>query len=258
LSFVIESFKCANTMPDIDQIDRSFELKFEHMNMDNCLSLPILFDMMQAVAWEHADVNGKGTALLEENKCWILSRIHLKINKLPTIDETIRITTWLKSFTGILVNRDFIGYNEKDEPVFWCTSVWVLIDLKRRRPIRLQGITEGVTFIDNDALPAMIKKMALPVNDHVFETFKVRYSDLDRNQHLNNRNYVKWIIDCHPTNLVKENQIEELQIQFQSESNWGDQVNIVGDLQDGVSTFEGIRTSDEKSIFRSLCKWKKR
>ncbi len=63
-----------------------------------------------------------------------------------------------------------------------------------------------------------------PVRWNTENTFKVRYSDMDINQHVNNINYVEWIIETIPHDILLEKDISSLEIYFLSEVLYGNTI----------------------------------
>ena len=57
---------------------------------DGTLKLHVLFDYLQDAAAQHADHLGVGIRFLAEHRMlWVLSRIRLRILRLPAIGETV-------------------------------------------------------------------------------------------------------------------------------------------------------------------------
>ena len=51
------------------------------------------------------------------------------------------------------------------------------------------------------------------------ETFKVRYSDIDSNGHVNNTKYIEWSIETLPKNIVDNYMLEEIKVIFEKNVN---------------------------------------
>jgi medium-chain acyl-[acyl-carrier-protein] hydrolase len=58
-----------------------------------------------------------------------------------------------------------------------------------------------------------------PLDTHDGECkFRVRFRDLDINQHVNNTSYVEWILESIPAAVKKDAVLSELEINFLAES----------------------------------------
>jgi acyl-ACP thioesterase len=68
--------------------------------------------------------------------------------------------------------------------------------------------------------------------------------------HVNNTKYIEWILDLIPYEAMKAKEIDELQVSFASEVNFGDEIQITGYAEGEVRYyFEGYnRTKDIKAF----------
>jgi acyl-ACP thioesterase len=83
------------------------------------------------------------------------------------------------------------------------------------------------SYCQDQALPnAKLEKLAINGDLTQIETRKVHMSDIDINQHVNNATYVKWCIDAIPTELLKENPIAAIEINYLAELTGGETIGI--------------------------------
>lgn len=69
---------------------------------------------------------------------WVLSRLHVQIQKYPLWRDRIQVETWATSrLGGVRAYRDFRLLDANDEPVGAATSLWLLLDVNTRRPVRI-------------------------------------------------------------------------------------------------------------------------
>jgi len=93
--------------------------------------------------------------------------------------------------------------------------------------------------------------------------FKVRNSDIDQNNHVNNTKYSQWVLDAVPFELHRDHQIQSYSINFLAETKLGDVVKIqkgprqYSDESFFKTQFQGLRASDSKIMFLTEIEVKK-
>ena len=100
------------------------------------------------------------------------------------------------------------------------------------------------------------------INEYKYkDTFKVRYTDIDSNQHVNNTKYVDWAIETLPEEIVNNYSLDEIKVTFEKECKYGDTVNVYTDIreqEDGsLISIHKIETLDKKELTRLIGCWKR-
>jgi len=89
----------------------------------------------------------------------------------------------------------------------------------------LNGIHEFATGI----VGSIDKPMKInQVEGEVFDQFKVKYSDIDVNKHVNTVRYIEWISDCFSLETYNSSQVKRFEINFMNELLFDDLVVIKG------------------------------
>ena len=71
------------------------------------ISIPGFLDMFQDIAGYHAKTIGIGALELEEKGLfWIVSKVRLKINSRPLVQEMLEETTWIQPAERVVCERD--------------------------------------------------------------------------------------------------------------------------------------------------------
>ncbi len=163
-----------------------------------------LLSFAQDIAGEHAAILGGGWAQLQEKKLfWAVTRHRMEIFCPPKTGETLRIKTWPMVTTRVAYPRCVEGYRKDGRLLFRIVSLWVLMDTEKRSlvlPGRSGVEIRGCNFGTEGAAPHSI----LPGHYENNTCRAVSYSDLDRNQHMNNTRYLEWINDLLPLQFHKE------------------------------------------------------
>jgi medium-chain acyl-[acyl-carrier-protein] hydrolase len=225
------------------------------VNTQRKLGLYSLLNFIQDVAWRHATERGFGfSATYSSSVFWVLTRQRLVMETWPDWGDKVRINTWIRRPHGPYVIRDFeIFANEKK--VGECVTTWVMLGIESRRPVK-DGIdlyekfakTEGVLSLDTS-------KIEFKHELKTVESFKVRNSDLDMNQHVNNTRYAQWVLDSIPVEWLSKYRLHEYEVNFLAEAKSGDVVEVqmeeAGSLEPAWIQFQGKRESDGKPVFSS-------
>ena len=81
------------------------------------------------------------------------------------------------------------------------------------------------------------------------DTFRVRHSALDMNGHVNNVRFAEWLLDSASPHLPSGHSLESYQMNFLAEAHLGDELVVLGRLDNGETWLEGRRSSDGTVLF---------
>ena len=188
-------------------------------------------DVAQEIAYWAAQELGFGyDSLHVHHTAWVLSRMHIRFEKLPAWRDQVKLYTWHKGASGLFYLRDFRMLDQKGNPAVSATSSWVVIDEQTRRLVRPEDLNQllDVEFHVEDAIAQPAPKLALPkdceaelAGEHL-----VAYSDADLIGHANNACYMVWAMDCLPQELTMNRQVKEVYINFNKETTPGTVVQL--------------------------------
>lgn len=156
--------------------------------------------------------------LRSENIFWALTHIQIEISRWPEMNETVWFETWPRGIEKLYTTRDFRIKDKRGHPIINATSAWIMVDTKRKRPVRPSGRLAGIPFVPEEKalgdFPETIQEWKEPA-ESLNKERKVVYSDLDINGHVNNTRYVEWVMDAIA--LSKNEQLTSLHLQFMHE-----------------------------------------
>lgn len=170
--------------------------------------LSALLSFAQDIAGQHAALlSDNWEQLQEKHLFWAVTRHHLEIFTLPRVGETILLRTWPMVTTRVAYPRAVEGYSADGTRLFRMVSLWVLMDTEKRSLV-LPG-KGGLTINGcNRGCEAPIPGSLTP-GQYVNTTSRtVRYSELDRNGHMNNTRYLDWVDDLLPLHFHKEHTVQ--------------------------------------------------
>lgn len=225
-------------------------VRYSQADRNGRLKLRSLFDCFQDIAGEHAALlNLSVEQLHEDDKAWMLSRIKVKINRLPKIKEELELLTYPRGFDRFFARREFRLYDKSGSLLSAASSLWLFLQVSDLKILDAEKHLNKY-MPDNSALDCAFAKLdkIIPKDLDFFQEYKIGESKLDINKHLNNAEYATFIQDylgesCYP---------KELQINYQNAvalnekvkiSGWKEQnlFQLAGNLHDQVAfTAEGI------------------
>ncbi len=182
---------------------------------------------------------------------WAVIRHRVQISRMPRRDEKVTVETWPMPTTRVAYPRAVVAYDEAGQELFRIISLWVLMDLDTRAMVLpgksgvdVAGLLTGTELaIPSSLLPKVLENG---------EKRTVRYTDLDRNGHINNCRYLEWVTDLLPSHFHKEHKMWEFTVCYLSEAREGEQLTLnwqCGD--DGVLRVEATRPKEDASAGHS-------
>lgn len=190
---------------------------------DGNISLTSLADFLQEIAWRHADSADFGRNLSELNLMWVLSRLDIRMQKSPKWGEEIHAFTAGRGADKLFAFREFLILDANQEVLVSAMSSWLLLNTETKRPQRVETALPAHLFDPNQKPDWQPEKIKIEGKEIYSEFLKVRYSDLDLNNHVNNTSYVLWV-----ENILRENNFAatQLLINYQAECVKGDEVKL--------------------------------
>jgi medium-chain acyl-[acyl-carrier-protein] hydrolase len=179
---------------------------------------------LQDAAAGHATAIGVATEQLRrQGQTWMLSRMIVEVDRAPLLGESLIVETWPSTqLRGVRAVRDFAMTNSRGETLARASSLWVIVDLNTRRPLRVPDEILRLRTDPGYSIPSF--RDSLPVSIETTRTFQAEWSDADQNEHVNNVSYVRWVIDAHPRNFLETHELHSIELHYLRELAVGDAV----------------------------------
>lgn len=194
----------------------------------NCLRISSLLNFLQDVATMHSKTLGYGTSeCMELGIGWLLLSWHLKMYAYPKGDTNIEIRTWSRGIERIHARRAYEIFDEEGNLVAEADSIWALVDIKERRPIRpLPGMAEKYSAIDRKPFENEKVRISEPEKIDSALLLKVQRRDIDTNRHCNNTKYIEYAIEAIPQEVYDKKHIEEMEIVYKKQVVYQDDIKV--------------------------------
>lgn len=178
-----------------------FIVESEEVNQHNEMKIPILQKKIQDVSDNHGAILGFGfTDMSDIGLFWVVSRLMVEIKRLPKLQEEFRIETWLDHPGKAGIDR-FYRLMVGSEEIVTGIAKWALVSRETLSVERMDkyAFITNLSYLDEAlsfSYPVLKKIQRRNMDDltKIFD-FTVTHSMLDHNQHVNNTEYIKAVID---------------------------------------------------------------
>ena len=207
---------------------KEIKVKSYDVCKNNTIKLSSVMQYFQQIARENLDMLGMTYNFLKEkNIVFVLTKYKIKIFKSMFADEKYIYKTSPCAVSGVSFIRDFLIEDYNSNVFAEASSTWIIIDFEKRtilRPNKLPfEISPDVKLVD--FTPERIRTSALSEPSYVYFT-KVKYSQLDANNHLNNCHYADIIIDGIYENGFLLPESYEFDISYEHEAALGAELKL--------------------------------
>ena len=241
-----------------------FRVRSHETDPQGRLQVPILCRLLEAAATGHARVLGVAVeTLLESGVAWVLSRLQLTMDRWPRGAEEIVVETWPEAADRLFTERRFEVFDSTDHRIGAATTLWLVLDLARRRPIRLPPLVlDRLAEVEIGSTPIRFADLAPMKTIENERAYTVRRSDLDLAGHVNNTSYVEWAVEAVPDEAWGMRDLATLEIQYLSECHHGQTILSRSHLDDHDEEMQVshqlVRKEDDTEVARALTRWRTR
>jgi acyl-ACP thioesterase len=224
------------------------------------LSVSAYLGFLQEAAGHNAHALGFSIPQLQaRNLTWMLSRLRVRLWVYPGWRKNLTVETWPVGVSRLFALRDFRTYLDGEE-VGVAASAWILLDVRRRRPVRPETLAGWSGLLRPErAFAADLEKLpAFPAGEGAREQeLQVRYGDLDVNLHANNLRYAEWLLESLPAELLRTCVPAELDFDFLAEASAGERIlSRSAPLDDDSYAHSLVRRYDDVEVARARTTWR--
>jgi len=223
---------------------RAYEMDYQSKLRPNAL-----LNLLNESAGRHADNLSYGWEQMHSlGWFWALARIELHINQYPNWKETLHVQTWPKHVDRLFAYRDFRLFNGAGAEIGIASTAWLIVDAKIRKTIRPDTVVDlkhrikkedsansqnENTELPAEAIAAPPEKINIPEKYDYSVPYKIKYTDMDINGHVNNVAYFNWVYENIPFEVLKNKYLTGISLNFISEMTEHDEVELKFDTSGG-------------------------
>lgn len=210
---------------------KEYEIGLEDLGESNLATNIAILKKLEEIAEQNSAEVGYGLENMNEtNSAWLLLDWQVEIVKRPRYKEKINIETWSRKMERCYGYRDFEVYNKEDDLIAKGTSKWVLVDIEKRRPVRVNDeaaekyakYNKGYSVFESE-----IEKIEEPAEEELnfVKKYEIQRRDIDVNQHMHNIAYLELAYEILPYDVYIKNTFNNVRITYKKEVKYGDTVN---------------------------------
>lgn len=236
--------------------EKEYTISTYECDKNSNLRLITLFNILQDMADGHAEKLNLGLSwCLENAMAWVGSNYHVKIERMPKMHEKIKVVSWPSAEKRIAAIRDFIVFDNQGNEIIKASSVWVLIDVTRKRPLSLKTTLPEYSVNPERALETDFNKLPPLEKTDYSKEFSVRFDDIDINGHVNNSIYPIWASEALEKSFRCSHNIKEIEIEFKKEAFYEDDIIVNVSLDRQVSSHKIIAKEDLRELSKVRISW---
>lgn len=240
-------------LDELHKYSETYTIRSSEVATNGKASLQSICDLLQETAGNHAlKLNFDISQLRDQNLTWMLHRLHVKMDKFPEWRDKITVTTWPSSGDALRAFRDFIILDAENNKIGQCLSYWLMINIETRKPVRMPDeVLEMAPSDTEHVLDVQKNRINFAQQASGSKIFRVRRSDLDMNEHVNNVKYIGWALETMPP----DKKIKEMDIEFLAECTEGEEIlSEIAESKENESEYYHriIRVSDNKVSSRAV------
>lgn len=225
-----------------------------------------IFQMPYEIAYYDTDMTGKmtleamirvailvsekqSTALFRDarylkplNLGWVITQYDLEVTRYPKTFEKLVFYTQATSWNKFFCYRDFWLQDEAGTRIATIHSTFVLMDLTSRK---IKTVTEEIIAPFGGVKENKIYRgeKLPPLMNASGQDYRVRYFDLDGNQHVNNAKYFNWLLDPLEKDFLKGHEVKKAYVRFDKEVMYGESIISQHEFLEENVTLHQIKTA---------------
>lgn len=203
-------------------------LRSKDVDLHRRLRTSRLFELLQEASIRHTEELGMGRdKTLDRGLLWIVGLQRAEIARMPVYDERILLKSWPGSTMHLFFPRYYQMETAAGEVLLRASALWTLVDQQTRKvvfPEKYGVVIEGEVTGEEIGLPSSPRKLEL--TEAV--PFRVPYSYVDLNGHMNNTHYFDLAEDSvpasregRPLRLVQTEYVSEARMGAELLVHWG-------------------------------------
>ncbi|HCY86601.1 MAG TPA: hypothetical protein DHV36_15815 [Desulfobacteraceae bacterium] len=174
-------------------------LPYSALNTNGRIKADWLLNLFQDAASHQCHGLGiSGFDMAQKGFKWVVSQYDIHIHSHPSWLSNLNLSTWRSPWKNLYEVRRFIIAKKDGQPLISATGIWILIKAVNGKPVRLSPHLPD-HLMQPPAEPPELFRVSTPLTEYHHEfPIRVRFLDLDLNQHVNNREYLRWAVESLP------------------------------------------------------------
>ncbi len=184
-----------------------------------------LFRLLQEASIRHTEELGMGRdKTLDKGILWVLTLQRCEIARMPEYDEHVVLKSWPGQTMHLFFPRYYSMETAEGEPLLKASALWCLVDQQSRKMVfpekygvEIQGVRTG----EEIALPGAVRRQDCREE----RRFRVPYSYVDLNGHMNNTRYFDLAEDTIPA-AEEGKRLSRICVEYTAEARLGEELTL--------------------------------
>ena len=244
----------------LEQFSKEIRLTYADCDWRAEQRVSAVMRQIQEIAGEHlAALSIPRRLLWEQGFVFLLTRVQLRIERMPCAEETVRVITQPYEPKGALYFRDVNFETTDGERLLTAQTAWVLADPQEHRIRRPSEFPHKIPMTQAEYEYGWAREKIRTPENAFGETVRlVRYSDIDVNGHMNNAVYSDIVADCLPSEVHHNWRLRQYTISFIGEARLDDELHLCTVQTMRGTWYVGAQKADGARCFESQSHWEPR
>ena len=232
------------------------KVQFSQSNSMKKMSFYELLKVTSDMAVEDYAQRGMDRDTLTKNGyACLVSRVAFRFHRLPRENENYVFTTYEEKSEALQLVRAYEFTTPKGEPLITGLSSWLLVDPVAHRIIPTKKFDLRPP-VESQKEHNCLKygKIQIPEDLEKWDEWKIRYSDIDGNNHVNNARYGAFVANAIPENL-REKDFTDFRLNYAKEAKLGQKLEIFGKVNEEEKRLTIVGKTEEGTSFESEIYW---
>jgi medium-chain acyl-[acyl-carrier-protein] hydrolase len=215
------------------QYSRDYLVHYYEIDRERRLTIPSLIHYLEDIATLNSEARGLTLDYYKESGLgWMLIQWEIKISHLPVFNETVKINTTPTAYKIYFANREYEFLDENGNSLVTAKSLWLLADMNTRKPCRVPDKMYDCFGVNRKNEYTFYKLEEFqPITEGTYNSaIKVKHTDLDSNDHVNNVKYVEWALASLPHHCVDGCSPSRVRIIYRKELNLDEEAKVISNV----------------------------
>ncbi|MCG8635742.1 MAG: thioesterase [Desulfobacterales bacterium] len=245
-----------------NQFTTDLKLPYSAVNANGKIKADWLLNIFQDAASHQCDAFGiSGFDMAKKKLKWVVAQYNIHIHDHVDWLSPMRLTTSRAPWKNLYEVRQFSLTSEDGTCLVEACGIWILIRAETGRPVRLAPHMPGELMQVSASEPELFKPPGEFGEFHHETGRQARFLDLDLNQHVNNRVYLRWAVESLPEPYCFDYTPVQCRVAYLKEGLYSHRILSRIKLeftQAGLTTGHSIfNETTETELARLLIKWEK-
>lgn len=235
------------------------EVYFYECDVNGRLTLPMLLNIAIYTSEKQCDYLGVGPAKVKSfGLGWVVTQYEINISRMPTSEERVFVKTEAVKYNKYFSYRDFWITDEEGKECAYIHSTFVLMNMETRKITRIPE--ELVAPFESEKTTKIERAQALPkITCEQQLMYRVRFSDIDMNQHVNNSKYFEWMTDVLGLEFLMTHTPKTIILKYEKEVEYGQEISSCWNLTENEDEIVShhLICSSEINYAEALFTWEK-